>query len=126
MKVIIDEGPSVCPAHIKMMAIPFGGLSGCDIFYNKTIFAEQGIEVPETIDDLEAACAKLKEAGYTPFALANASKWTGSMYYMYLVARHSGNAEFDAAYDGKTMYMYSPETDDIAEILLMRETGSRI
>jgi raffinose/stachyose/melibiose transport system substrate-binding protein len=82
----------------KMLAIPFGGLSGCDIFYNKTIFAEQGIEVPETIDDLEAACAKLKEAGYTPFALANASKWTGSMYYMYLVARHSGNAEFDAAY----------------------------
>ncbi len=82
----------------KMLAIPFGGLSGCDVFYNKTIFADLGIEVPQTIDDLEAACAKLKENGITPFALANASKWTGSMYYMYLVARHSGNAEFDAAY----------------------------
>ncbi|MBE5858955.1 MAG: extracellular solute-binding protein [Butyrivibrio sp.] len=82
----------------KLLAIPFGGLSGCDIYYNKTIFAEQGIEVPTTIDELEAACEKLKSAGYIPFALANASKWTGSMYYMYLVARHSGNAEFDAAY----------------------------
>ena len=30
--------------------------------------------------------------------LANGSKWTGSMYYMYLVARHSGNDEFNAAY----------------------------
>ena len=67
------------------------------IFYNKTIFAEVGIEVPETIDELEAACDKLVAAGYVPFALANGSKWTGSMYYMYLVARHSGNAEFDAA-----------------------------
>lgn len=83
----------------KMLAIPFGGLSGCDIFYNKSIFAEVGVEVPTTIDELEAVCDKLIEAGYVPFSLANGSKWTGSMYYMYLVARHSGNAEFDAAYD---------------------------
>ncbi len=82
----------------KVLAIPFGGLSGCDIFYNKTIFAELGLEVPKTIEELEAICDKLIEAGYVPFSLANGSKWTGSMYYMYLVARHSGNAEFDAAY----------------------------
>ncbi len=82
----------------KMLAIPFSGLTGCDIFYNKTIFKDLGIEVPQTIDELEAVCEKLKENGIIPFSLANASKWTGSMYYMYLVARHSGNAEFDAAY----------------------------
>ena len=64
----------------KMLAIPFGGLSG------------------QTIDELEDVCDTLKANGITPFSLANASKWTGSMYYMYLVARHSGNAEFDAAY----------------------------
>ncbi len=83
----------------KILAIPFGGLSGCDIFYNKTIFEEVGVEVPETITQLEEVCDKLLEAGYVPFSLANGSKWTGSMYYMYLVARHSGNAEFDAAYE---------------------------
>ena len=37
----------------KMLAIPFGGLSGCDIFYNKTIFKDLGLEVPQTIDELE-------------------------------------------------------------------------
>ena len=84
----------------KVLAIPYGGISGCDIFYNKTIFEEVGVEVPQTIDELEAVCDKLLEAGYVPFALANSSKWTGSMYYMYLVARHSGNDEFNAAYDG--------------------------
>ena len=82
----------------KMLAIPYSGLTGCDIFYNKTIFAELGLEVPTTIDELEAVCETLKANGIIPFSLANASKWTGSMYYMYLVARHSGNAEFDAAY----------------------------
>ncbi len=82
----------------KILGIPFGSLSGCDVFYNKTIFKDNGLEVPTTLDELEDVCAKLKEAGITPFALANAPKWTGSMYYMYLVARHSGNDEFDAAY----------------------------
>ncbi|WP_026504925.1 extracellular solute-binding protein [Butyrivibrio sp. NC3005] len=82
----------------KMLAIPYSGLTGCDIFYNKTIFSDLGLEVPTTIDELEDVCDKLKAKGIIPFSLANASKWTGSMYYMYLVARHSGNAEFDAAY----------------------------
>ena len=82
----------------KILAIPYGGLSGCDIFYNKTIFEEVGVEVPETIDELEEVCEKLKAAGYIPFSLANSAGWTGSMYYMYLVARRSGNDEFNAAY----------------------------
>ena len=82
----------------KLAAIPFNGISGCCVYYNKTIFNEVGLEVPTTIDELEDCCEKLKAAGYTPFSLANGSKWTGSMYYMYLVARHSGNDEFNAAY----------------------------
>lgn len=94
----VESAVAQCRYDDKMLAIPFGGLGGCDIFYNKTIFSEVGVEVPETIDELEAVCDKLIEAGYVPFSLANGSKWTGSMYYMYLVARHSGNEEFDAAY----------------------------
>lgn len=94
----IDAAMAQASYDGKVLSIPFGGFSGCDIFYNKNIFAEVGVEVPTTIDELEAVCDKLIEAGYVPFSLANGSKWTGSMYYMYLVARHSGNAEFDAAY----------------------------
>ncbi|MDD6615009.1 MAG: extracellular solute-binding protein [Lachnospiraceae bacterium] len=94
----IDAAVAQSSYEDKVLAIPFGGLSGCDIFYNKSIFAEVDVEVPTTIDELEAVCDKLIEAGYVPFSLANGSKWTGSMYYMYLVARHSGNDEFAAAY----------------------------
>lgn len=94
----IDAAVAQASYDGKVLAIPFGGLSGCDVFYNKTIFEEVGVEVPQTIDELEAVCDKLIEAGYVPFSLANGSKWTGSMYFMYLVARHSGNDEFNAAY----------------------------
>ena len=107
----------------KMLAIPFSGLTGCDIFYNKTIFAQLGIEVPTTIDELEAVCEKLKENGIIPFSLANASKWTGSMYYMYLVARHSGNAEFDAAYTQENGGSF---TSPAFIFILMQLTSSRV
>lgn len=82
----------------KVLAIPYAGLSGCVIYYNKTIFEECGIEIPQTIEELEKAADTLLEHNYVPFSLANANKWTGSMYYMYLVARRSGNDEFNAAY----------------------------
>ncbi|WP_130836169.1 extracellular solute-binding protein [Lachnoclostridium sp. Marseille-P6806] len=95
----IDAAAAQASYDGKLLAIPYGGLSGCGIFYNKTIFENVGIDkAPETIDELEKVCQTLKDAGYTPFSLANASQWTGSMYYMYLVARHSGNDEFNAAY----------------------------
>lgn len=105
----------------KILAIPFGGLSGCDIFYNKTIFEEVGVEVPETIDELEAVCDKLLEAGYTPFSLANSPGWTGSMYFMYLVARHSGNDEFDAAYTQEGSF-----TSDAWLFLPQRDCGGHL
>ena len=39
------------------------------MYYNKDIFAEQGIEIPTTIEELEAVCDKLLEAGITPMSL---------------------------------------------------------
>ena len=42
----------------------------------------------------------LVEKGKIPFALANAPKWTGSMYFMNLAARKGGLEPFNAAVDG--------------------------
>lgn len=42
-------------------------------FYNQAIFDEAGItEVPATWEELDAACAKIKEAGYTPITCDDA------------------------------------------------------
>ncbi len=98
----------------KIYAIPYGGISGCGFFYNKAIFEKVGIEVPTTIAELEAACDKLVAAGYVPFSLANGSKWTGSMYFMYLATRFGGTEAFNNAVAGTgsftdEAFMYAAE-----------------
>jgi len=46
------------------------------IIYNRAIFAQQGLEVPQTWDELIAVCEQLKAAGITPFAATLAESWT--------------------------------------------------
>lgn len=45
-----------------MYGVPFGAETSI-LAYRKDIFEEQGLDVPETYDDLRAVMAKLKEAG---------------------------------------------------------------
>lgn len=61
------------------------------MFYNKSIFAEQGIEVPTTWSDMEAAVAKLQDAGFdTPIGLAAADKWPVSHWQSMMFGRYAG------------------------------------
>lgn len=50
------------------------------IFYNKKIFADNNIEIPTTLDELQAAAEKLKAAGVTPFVAAGKTGWTISRW----------------------------------------------
>jgi len=44
---------------------------GSGFIYNKTMFEAAGItEIPDTLDELEAACVKLQASGYQPFGEA--------------------------------------------------------
>ncbi len=46
------------------------------LVYNKGIFEEVGIsQVPQTMEELVAACDKIKAAGYTPFTTGYAEWW---------------------------------------------------
>lgn len=81
----------------KLWAVPIQSISIALMFYNKDVFQQHNIQVPSTLTELEAACETLKAAGISPFALANKSMWTGSMYYMYLVDRYGGSDVFTNA-----------------------------
>lgn len=83
-----------------LYGIPFLNVSISGVFYNKDIFAKYGLEVPTTVSELEKVCDTLVANGITPFALANASKWTGSMYFMSLATRYGGLEPFQKAVDG--------------------------
>lgn len=59
----------------KLFAVPFAAVSQ-PIYYNKTIFADNGItELPTTWEDFITMCQKLKDNGVTVFANGIASNW---------------------------------------------------
>lgn len=54
----------------KVLGFPYA-VEGNGIVYNKKLFEQAGVEkVPETLDELEAACKKLQTAGIQPFGEA--------------------------------------------------------
>ncbi|BAM48037.1 extracellular solute-binding protein [Amphibacillus xylanus] len=67
------------------------------IYYNKAIFDEVGVSVPETWDDFKDVVTKLVDAGVTPITVGNRDAWTGSMWYMYLADRIGGPAALNNA-----------------------------
>lgn len=48
--------------------------------YNKTVFDQLGLEIPDTVDEFFQLCEKIKEAGYTPIALGAAEEWIPNVY----------------------------------------------
>lgn len=51
----------------KLYAVPTGLSYATGIYYNKTLFADNGIEIPTTWDEFVNAMTTLSEAGVTPF-----------------------------------------------------------
>lgn len=99
--VVMPSGLEQGTVDGEIYALPILNIAIEGFYYNKDMFEQVGItEEPSTISELEAACDKLVEAGITPFALANQSKWTGSQYFMGLATRYGGLEPFDNAYAG--------------------------
>lgn len=60
------------------------------IYYRKDIFAKLGIAEPKTWAELLAACAKLKAAKITPFAIGSKQTWPTGGWFDYLNLRVNG------------------------------------
>ena len=85
----------------KVYGLPVLNVAISGIYYNKDMFEQYDLEVPTTVSELEKVCDTLVENGITPFALANASKWTGSMYFINLATRYGGLEPFQKAVSGE-------------------------
>ncbi|WP_084104613.1 extracellular solute-binding protein [Demequina sp. NBRC 110056] len=51
------------------------------LYYNADMFAEQGLEAPQSIEDVEAAAAAFSDAGVTPFAESAQEYPLGQLWY---------------------------------------------
>lgn len=70
------------------------------IYYNKALFKQYAIKVPETYEDFKRAVRTLEGNGITPIALGNKDRWTGSLWYMYLADRIAGSDTLREAISG--------------------------
>ncbi len=61
-------------AEGHIFAVPFAAVSHF-VYYNKAIFADNGIEVPATFEEFLAVCEKLKGLGIQPLSNGIAANW---------------------------------------------------
>jgi raffinose/stachyose/melibiose transport system substrate-binding protein len=70
----------------KVYAISTGSNIVTGIYYNKKIFKDQGIAVPQTWAELETACKKLQAAGIAPMTCGAKDDWPFAMLANFAVA----------------------------------------
>lgn len=73
------------------------------VFYNKKVFADNGVEVPKTWADLEAAAAKLKAADVTPFGMTVEGRWPAFIWFEEFLVRQDP-ALYDKLMNGQAKY----------------------
>jgi raffinose/stachyose/melibiose transport system substrate-binding protein len=84
----------------KVYGIP-GEMETIGIFYNADIFEEQGIEPPETLDDLRATADTLKTAGITPMAVGDQEGWEGGHLLSMALSSMVGSDGMEAFLSGE-------------------------
>ncbi len=67
------------------------------IVYNKGIFEELGLEFPQTVEELTAACEKISEAGYKPFTSGFSEWWVFKHVWQHYLAAAATNADTTVA-----------------------------
>ena len=75
--------------------------------YNKSQFAEAGVEEPKTWGDLITAADKLKAAGFTPFHATTQDGWRGFIWFQEIMIRTNPDA-YNALHTGEVAYDSEP------------------
>lgn len=70
----------------KIYAVPYSIIYNTMI-YNKNVFAQYNLEIPETFDEFLSVCQTLKDNGVTPIALKNDS-WAGFIWFQAMLASY--------------------------------------
>lgn len=100
-------------------------MSGNGIVYNKKIFAENNLEIPTTISELEQVCETLQANGITPFANQFKDDWLLGQFINYGFAGRDGAVGFiDELNSGNTKIADTQKMKDIMNVLdLMLKYG---
>lgn len=75
---VTDDGLHVGSGSLYGMSVTSEVVA---VFYNKDIFAQLGVSVPTTWEDLESLLAAAKAAGFVPITFGNLEGWPGIHTY---------------------------------------------
>ncbi|MGK3954206.1 ABC transporter substrate-binding protein [Microbacterium sp. I2] len=102
-----DAWDNVLPAAASTVEQVYGGFVSMPyqyniegIFYNKQIFADNGLEEPQTWDELVEASAALQDAGVVPMTEAGANGWPLTRIMGMYIFRNIGPDAMAAIRDG--------------------------
>jgi len=84
----------------KLYGIPNNIVKPVVLYYNKDVFNDVGLDVPESWNELMAIVPKLVDAGVAPFSVAGQAQWTLLPYFAYLVDRIGGPDVIASAAEG--------------------------
>jgi raffinose/stachyose/melibiose transport system substrate-binding protein len=102
----------------KLYGVP-AAVSTMQVFYNKKIFADQGLSVPTTWAQLLAAAEKLKAAGVTPFAATGKDVWMLPILHDTVAATRYGGSQFESrVLAGKAKFT---DPDYVASLQVVKE-----
>lgn len=89
---------------------------GVCCFYNKAIFDEVGLELPETWEDIEAAAPVLIEKGYVPMAFGAKDNYRAGHFLTALSMKYYGDDLKNNLINGETAWN-GPETVALIEMM---------
>jgi raffinose/stachyose/melibiose transport system substrate-binding protein len=73
----------------NIYTFPFSGQEYVLWYYNKALFEENGLEVPQTFDDLKNCIEVFKSKGITPLALFGQEGWNTAAAYDVIATRYT-------------------------------------
>ncbi|MEI7744225.1 MAG: extracellular solute-binding protein [Chloroflexota bacterium] len=84
----------------RIVMVPYSHDVSNVLWYNKKIFADNGLTPPKTWDQLLATCDTLSAKGIIPIASGNKDLWAAGNWIAHLVSRVVGEANYDAVLAG--------------------------
>lgn len=84
----------------NIYSVPVNIHRGNVIFYNMSVFEENGIEPPETFDEFLQVAEELDAAGVTPLALGDKEAWTATQIFENVLLGALGPEDYQALWDG--------------------------
>jgi multiple sugar transport system substrate-binding protein len=105
----------------RLRGIPLEGYNW-PLWFNTDILKKAGVEIPKTTDELIAAAAKIRAAGYQPFTTGG-SEWTGQFVFFGFLTTMLTDAEIRELYSKGGFASNAHAVAAVETFVKMRDAG---